>query len=112
MADKRLSKRRVKNGRTVWSACLPLPRGADGVRRRHRFSFIGNKKNAEKALNTAIESINKRSFVAPDRMTIGQYVPHWLKVSKPDYAGKTWERFEGITRVHVIPKLGDVVLHI
>ncbi len=55
-------------------------------------------------------AIGSGTFVAPDRATLGQYLADWLVSSKPTFAGKTWERFEGIARVHVIPKLGDVAL--
>jgi hypothetical protein len=31
--DSRLKRRGDKNGKDVWTAVLPLPRGSDGVRR-------------------------------------------------------------------------------
>ncbi len=108
--DSRLKKRGEKNGKDVWTAVLALPRGADGVRRQRRFSYIGNKKEADKALIAELASIGNGSFVAPDRTTLGQYLADWLVSSKTTFAGKTWERFEGIARVHVIPKLGDIGL--
>jgi integrase len=108
--DSRLKKRRVKNGQDVWTAVLPLARGADGARRQRRFSFAGNKKDADKALIAELAAIGNGTFVAPDRTTFGQYLSGWLISSKATFAGKTWERFEGIARVHAIPKLGDVTL--
>ncbi|MGP6189283.1 MAG: tyrosine-type recombinase/integrase [Vulcanimicrobiaceae bacterium] len=108
--DSRLKKRGAKNGRDVWTAVLPLSRGSDGARRQRRFSFVGNKKDAEKALIAELAAIGNGTFVAPDRTTLGQYLAGWLESSKPSFAGKTWERFEGMARVHIIPALGDVVL--
>ena len=108
--DSRLTKRGQKNGKDVWTAVLPLPRGVDGARRQRRFTFVGNKKDAEKALITELAAIGNGTFVAPDRTTFGQYLTDWLASSRSTFAGKTWERFEGIARVHVIPTLGDVLL--
>lgn len=39
-----------------------------------------------------------------------QYLADWLDSSRTNFAGKTWERYEGIARIHVIPKLGDITL--
>ena len=108
--DSRLTKRGQKNGKDVWTAVLPLSRASNGARRQRRFTFVGNKKDAEKALITELAAIGNGTFVAPDRTTLGQYLADWLVSSRSTFAGKTWERFEGIARVHVIPRLGDVSL--
>ena len=108
--DSRLTKRGQKNRKDVWTAVVPLPRAADGARRQHRFTFVGNKKDAEKALIVELASIGNGSFVAPDHTTLGQYIKKFLADTKLTFASKTWERFEGIARVHVIPTLGDHVL--
>lgn len=92
------------------TAVLPLPRAPGGARRQRRFTFVGNKKEAEKALIAELAAIGNGTFVAPDRTTFGQYLADWLVSSRSTFAGKTWERFEGIARVHAIPRLGDVAL--
>jgi integrase len=110
MNDKRLKRRGTKNGKPVWSARVPLPRSANGKRRSHRFTFVGTQKNAEKAFIDVLSKIRGNSFVAPERTTFGQYLAEFIRNSQNIYAPKTWERFEGIAPVHVIPKLGDVLL--
>ncbi|HUY42021.1 MAG TPA: tyrosine-type recombinase/integrase [Candidatus Dormibacteraeota bacterium] len=89
---------------------MPLPRDANGRRRQHRFTFIGNKKDAQKALVAEEAAIGCGNYVERDRTTFGQYITAFLAGSKAHYAPKTQERFEGIARLHVIPKLGDVPL--
>jgi len=69
LADTRLRKRRVKNGRDDWSALIPVPKGPDGKRRQHRFTFVGNKKEAEKALAAELVRIGEGSFIPPTRTT-------------------------------------------
>lgn len=110
MADTRLRKRRVKNGRDVWSALIPRLKGPDGKRRQHRFSFAGNKKDAEKALAAELARIGDGSFVAPSRTTFGQYAMEWLAGSAVRYAACTRQRLESIIRVHLIPRFGAIPL--
>ena len=110
MPDTRLRKRRTKNGRDVWSALLPLPKGSDGKRRQHRFSYIGNKKDAEKALTAELGHIGGGAFVSADRVTLGQYATDWLAGAETRYAGRTWQRAECFIRVHLLPRLGTMGL--
>jgi hypothetical protein len=75
MPDRRLKKRGTKNGKDVWTARVPLPRGADGNRRQHRFTFIGNKKDAEKTLVAELSALNNaeqgvESSSAPNGMIL------------------------------------------
>lgn len=110
LSDTRLRKRRTKNGRDVWSALLPLPKGPDGKRRQHRFSYIGNKKEAEKALTAELGRTGEGSFVSPDHVTFGQYATEWLAGAETRYAGRTWQRAECFIRVHLLPRLGTIRL--
>lgn len=75
-----------------------------------RFRFVGNKKEAEAAWIKWLASIEDGSYVPTDRATFGHYVDEFLAGAKTTLARKTWERFEGMARVHIIPKLGRVPL--
>lgn len=110
MADTRLRKRRVKNGRDVWTALIPRPKGPDGKRQQHRFTFVGNKKAAEKALAAELARIGEGSFVPPTRTTFGQYLLDWLVGAQTRYAALTWQRLESLIRLHLIPRLGTIPL--
>jgi integrase len=104
--DPRLKPRGRKNGKDVWSAVIPLQRDENGKRRQHRFTFVGTKKDAEKALTADVAAVDSGTFVTPDRATFGEYLTEWLAGAKTQFAGKTWERYESIARMHVQPKLG------
>ena len=110
MNDTRLRKRGTKNGKEVWTARLPLRRGADGKRRQHRFTFVGNKKDAQRALINELADLGNGTYVASDKTTFGQYVADFLTTHKDTYARTSWQRFESLSRIHVVPKLGDVLL--
>jgi integrase len=110
MADTRLRKRGTKNGRDVWTALIPLPQGPGGKRRRHRFTFVGNKTDAGNALVSKLSQVSQGAFIAPDRTTFGQYLDAWLASPPTNYARKTLERFESMARVHLKPTLGGIPL--
>jgi integrase len=110
MVDTRLRKRGTKNGRDVWTALIPLANGPDGKRRRHRFTFVGNKSDAGKALLARQNQIAHGQLVAPDRMTFGQYLDRWLAGPPTTYARTTHERFESIANIHLKPVLGTIPL--
>src|ERR1700680_1015762 len=110
LADTRLRKRRIKNGRDVWTALIPRPKSPDGKRRQHRFTFVGNKKEAEKALAAELVGIGEGSFIPPTRATFGQYLVDWLAGAQSRYTAHTWQRLESLIRVHLIPRLGAMPL--
>jgi integrase len=46
-----------------------------------------------------------------DRMTVGEYLSHWLNnVSKPSVGVTTWESYERCVRLHLAPRIGGVRL--
>jgi integrase len=108
MNDKRLRQRGLKNGKQVWTGRARSKRG-DGPTH-PRFTYIGNKKDAERAWIKWLSSIEDGSFVPTDRSTFGHYLDEFLAGAKATLARKTWERFEGMARIHVIPKLGRLPL--
>lgn len=110
MADKRLKERGTKNGKKVWTARLPYTRGADGERRQRRFTFVGNKKDADKAFVAEQAAMGNGTYVETDRTTFGQYVNDFLASKKATYAHTSWERFDSLARINIIPKLGDIPL--
>jgi len=110
MADTRLRKRGTKNGRDVWTALIPVANGPDGKRRRHRFSFVGNKTDAGRALLAKLTQVARGQFVAPDHMTFGQYLDRWLASPPTTYARTTQERFESIANIRLKPILGAIPL--
>jgi len=49
-------------------------------------------------------------FVATARTTFGQYLEAWLASAPANYAGKTFERFESMAKLHLLPALGAIPL--
>ena len=78
---------------------------------RHSVSFTGTPAEAKKKLRELLRSGDDGSHVDPSRMTVGEWVEHWLSIGAPGRSKKrvgrrSLERYEQLMRGHVIPVLG------
>ncbi len=100
-----------KRGKT-WVVVIELPRDPlTGKRRQQWYSGYRTKADAQKRLTEILTSVDKGTFVKPVKLTTGEYLQRWLQ----DYASismrkRTYERYESIIRIHLIPALGRIPL--
>src|SRR5262249_28506588 len=78
---------------------------------RHSVTFNGSLADARKKLRELLKSGDDGSHVDPSRMTLGDWVEHWLSIGAPGRSKKrvgrrSLERYEQLMRGHVIPALG------
>lgn len=74
-------------------------------------TFHGTLPEARKELRTLISTGDAGKHVAPDKMTVGQWIDEWIAVGAPGRKKKrvserTLERYSDLLRVHVKPVLG------
>lgn len=103
MADDRLKRRGKKYTAVVWRT------NEHGDYKQQRLSYDSathTKAQAQKKFTADLARIEAGGFVTPTAMTFRDYVTAWLRSSRGDYAPTTWQRFEQMARVHVIPVLG------
>jgi integrase len=94
-------------------------RGPDVWRLRYRVSggrrisqtFRGTKRDAQKELRRLLRSADTGSHVAPDKVTVGQWVEQWLSMGAPgrrrqEVGRRSLVRYAQLLRCHVIPALG------
>jgi integrase len=80
---------------------------------RHTKTVRGTKNDAKDALRSLLESAAKGIHVAPSRMTLAQWINQWLTLlQRPDgsrrlIGRRSWERYEQLCRVHILPTLGS-----
>jgi hypothetical protein len=88
-----------------WEARMSLP---DGKTR----SFYGKtRREASDKLRAARRELDDGLNITANRESLLQYLERWLSASvKPSVRPKTYEGYEGIVRVRVIPYLGRVPL--
>jgi integrase len=70
----------------------------------------GVRKDAERELRRLLRSIDTSEHVEPSKMTVAQWLEQWLETVKHEVAPRSWDRYSGIARTHLIPDLGAVLL--
>src|SRR5262249_8226001 len=78
---------------------------------RHSVAFQGTLADARKKLRELLKSGDDGTHVEPSRMTVGEWVEHWLSIGCPNRKKKrvgrrSLERYQQLLRRHIIPALG------
>jgi integrase len=94
-------------------------RGENSWRLRYRVngkSFAktvhGTKSEAQKALRELLHAGDTGDHVAPDKMTLGRWIDHWIAIGAPgnkrrrEVGQRSIERYAELLRCHVVPTLG------
>lgn len=68
------------------------------------------KKEAEALLNRLLAELQEGKFVDPSKLTVAAYLEKWLNMVKPSIRPSTWQVYEILLRVHVVPALGNLPL--
>lgn len=80
--------------------------------RRYAKAFHGTKSEAQKALRDLLHAGDKGEHVAPDKITLDDWIEHWLKIGAPggkrrrEVGARSLERYSELLRLHVVPTLG------
>ena len=85
--------------------------GAGGKRRRRWVSFAGNKRAAQlECARLIAEAAKGGGTVAPERMTVADFLEQWLRHIRTKVTPKSFERYSSIVRVNIVPALGHIRL--
>jgi integrase len=95
-----------RRGKASWAVVLDLGRDRAGKRRQKWHSVQGIKKDAERELAKLLHQRSTGSYVAPGKLSVRDYLEQWLTITQPKVAPKTYERYEEIVRLHLMPTLG------
>ncbi|MBS1819612.1 MAG: site-specific integrase [Acidobacteria bacterium] len=87
---------------------------ATGKRKRQQkwITFRGTKKQAEQHCNDLVGKANRKEFVEPSKMTVGEWLDHWLDVAckPPRRRPRTYETYRSTVDQHLKPGLGHLRL--
>ncbi|MGH7685607.1 MAG: tyrosine-type recombinase/integrase [Candidatus Dormibacteria bacterium] len=79
--------------------------------RRHRISVYGStREDVAKQLRRKLVDRDRGRSVAPTRETLGEHLGEWLESEKPNLAPMTWQAYESISRMQLVPRLGSIAL--
>jgi integrase len=73
----------------------------------------GTRLEALKALRNLLHAGDKGEHVDPDKMTVRQWIEHWLSIGAPSnkrrkaVGARSLERYTELLRCHVLPSVGD-----
>lgn len=82
-----------------------------GKYRQHWETVKGSKRDAEKRLSELLHQLDTGSYIKPGKTTVADFLNQWLAdYAKPNLSPRGYERYESITRVHLIPSLGNIPL--
>jgi integrase len=101
-----IRKRSIKG----WEVIYDLPVDPlTGKRRQKSQTIRGTKRDAERALREIISSIEKGSYVKPNKINLGDWLRQWLKeYASMNTTSRTQESYYSIIERHLIPSLGRV----
>ena len=99
-----------QRGQQSWELKFDLGRDPITGKRISRYvTFRGTKRQAQAELNRLLNRRNEGRYVDPTKMTVAEYLRHWLSVDiDRRVAAKTAARHHGIVQHQIIPRLGDV----
>ena len=90
-----------------WEARLDLPEGSG----RPRKSFYGaTRKEVVDKLRAGQAALATNTALPSDRRTVAAFLADWLVTTKPSVRPSTYDRYESVVRLYLVPGLGRVVL--
>jgi integrase len=98
-------------GKGTWS--LAVYRGRDpetGKIRLWNATVKGTKKEAEAELARMIRSVETGTHLDPNRLTVTEFVEHWLRAKEATLKQRTHAGYADVFRLHVTPVVGSVRL--
>lgn len=102
----------IKRGKNSYS--VKFGTGKDPVTGRYKSQWVtvkGTKKDAEKRLSELLNQVDTGTFMKPGKLTLAEFLETWLAdVAKHNLSPRSFERYAGIVRQHIIPDIGRIPL--
>ncbi|BEP13299.1 site-specific integrase [Acidothermaceae bacterium B102] len=94
----------------TWFASYDEPRSGDGRRRLKKKGGFATKKEAERFLRQALSEIDRGTYVAPGRSTVGSFLLEDYLPTQAHLRASTLRTYEMYLRLHVVPHVGHLDL--
>jgi len=72
--------------------------------------YADTRQEVARRLAEALRDQAKGLPIVGEKQTLAHYLASWLQTAKPTIRASTWERYEEICRVHIVPTLGSMPL--
>lgn len=108
---KRQWKGREGKVKTLWYAVVDVGTGDDGKRKQKWHGGFKTRREAELALSDIVRSLEKQTYISPQRITLGEFVRNdWLPTMQTQVKKSTWDSYRRNLENHVLPTLGGTPL--
>lgn len=98
-----------KRGNT-WTIYYTAGQSADGERQQRNKGGFKTKGEAQAALDEVFYGQRTGSYVEPSELTVATFLRDWLDTQESRLSGTTFEGYQIICEVHLIPELGHNLL--
>lgn len=100
---------RRKDGR--WMASITIGRNPETGRLKRAYFYGKTRQEASDQLAKALSDLSRGTFVAPQKLTVGQWLDTWLREYKGGSVRPlTLDNYERYIRCHLAPALGHIPL--
>jgi hypothetical protein len=89
-----------------WAIILDMRDPTTGKRRRKWHSFAGTKRQAQVECARLISAIEGGAYVEANKISVSDFMKHWLEHIKPQVAPRIFERYEQIATKNIALMLG------
>jgi integrase len=99
----------LADGRTkvTWYVVVEIGRDAKGRRRQKWHGGFRTRKEAEAARAKLVHQINTGVYAEPTKLTLEEWiVDSWLPTMRTQVKPTTWDNYDRMLRLHVLPTLG------
>jgi len=87
-----------------WEARITLDNG------KRKSFFARTRQEAARRLTEALRDYEKGLPIVGDKQVLRTYLVEWLEIIRPALRESSWQRYEEICRLHLIPQLGGTPL--
>jgi integrase len=94
----------VERANGTWAAAISL--GWIEGKRARKFIYGRTRKEVADKLHAQLHEKGRGLPVRTKDQTLENYLTRWLEFTKPAVRPRTWEKFESVVRIHLIPNLG------
>jgi integrase len=100
---------RQKDGR--WVAAMTVGRHPETGKLTRTWFYCRTRQEVADRLAAASSDLDRGTFVAPRKLTVGQWLTTWLQgYKRPWVSAVTFDSYEMLVRRHLIPTLGHIPL--
>ena len=99
--------RKPRTAGGAWSYRLDLDVDSSGKRAQKQVGGFTSKKDAQAALNEALTGLQRGTYIAPSRQTLGDFLRIWVEGVRTEVQITAWISYKSMVEQYVIPHLGS-----